>query len=77
MTKKIILIVIIILISVSIISKKYTVGVEDLSYYPFYNTEDKNYSGILKDIMEEFGTIYGYEFEFLPLPVKRLFWIVP
>jgi ABC-type amino acid transport substrate-binding protein len=53
--------------------KIYTIGVEELDYYPVYATKDGNYTGYARDVLDAFAKERGYHFEYKPFPVKRLF----
>jgi hypothetical protein len=54
-------------------SKIYTVGVEGIPFLPYSNYENKNYTGILKEISEEFAKKEGIQFKYIPLPITRLY----
>ncbi|MCV2884984.1 hypothetical protein OE749_09775 [Aestuariibacter sp. AA17] len=50
----------------------FIVGVEDIDYYPYYAFVDSPHNnGFLRTILEQFGKAHHYQFEFIPLPVKR------
>jgi ABC-type amino acid transport substrate-binding protein len=53
--------------------KKLVIGVEDIPYYPYYMVEAGNYKGFARELFDAFGKAAGYEIEYRPLPVKRLF----
>lgn len=53
--------------------KTYTIGVEDLDYFPVYATKDGNYTGYAREVLDAFAKERGYHFEYKPFPVKRLF----
>lgn len=56
--------------------KRYTIGVEDINYYPYYDFVDRQQNhGLLKDILDDFARKQGIEFEYVALPIKRFdFW---
>ncbi len=51
----------------------YTVGVENLDYYPVYAVKDGHYSGYAREVLDAFAKERGYRFEYKPFPVNRLF----
>jgi polar amino acid transport system substrate-binding protein len=51
----------------------YTVGVEELKYYPQYSYEGKEYQGYAKELLDAFANWANIEFKYDILPVKRLF----
>jgi len=53
--------------------KTYTIGVEDLDYFPVYAFKDGNYKGYAREVLDAFAKERGYHFEYKPFPVKRLF----
>lgn len=57
----------------SVSAKTYTVGVENLKYYPHYNHIDGEYGGFAKDILDAFAKSKGYKFSYEARPVKRLY----
>lgn len=54
-------------------AKKFTIGVENLNYYPLYSWNGKKYSGFSKDFFDGFAKSKGYVFRYKGLPVKRLY----
>ena len=54
-------------------AKEYIIGVEDVSYYPFYDFSAKqsNQKSFSKELLSTFFQQHGYKFKFVPLPVKR------
>lgn len=54
-------------------AKEYVIGVEDVSYYPLYDfsAELPNKASFTKELLSTFFNTQGYQFKFLPLPVKR------
>jgi len=53
-------------------ARVYTIGVEDIDYYPLYKTESAQYKGFARDLFDKFGKENGYEFRYESLPVMRL-----
>jgi hypothetical protein len=53
--------------------QKYRIGVENIPYMPFYKTNDGHFEGFVRDLLDTFAKDTGIEFEYIPLPVKRLF----
>lgn len=53
-------------------ARVYTIGVEDIDYYPIYKTESGQYKGFARDLFDRFGKEKGYEFRYESLPVMRL-----
>ena len=53
--------------------KRYTIGVEDIPYMPFYQTSNGEFKGFAKELLDAFAKDNNIEFEYIPLPVKRLF----
>lgn len=51
----------------------YQIGVEDIPYLPFYETKNGQYQGYAKELMDAFAKDEGIKFEYVSLPVKRLF----
>ena len=54
-------------------AKTFTIGVEDLDYYPVYAIQNGNYTGYARELLDAFAKDRGYRFEYKPLPVNRLF----
>ncbi len=54
-------------------AKEYIIGVEDVSYYPFYDFSAKqsNQKSFSKELLSTFFQQHGYKFQFVSLPVKR------
>ena len=50
---------------------KYTVGVEDVAYYPFHDFYRIKNKGILFDVLNAFAKQQDIEFEYVMLPVQR------
>lgn len=53
--------------------KTYTIGVEELDYYPVYAMRGGEYSGYGRELLDAFARERGYRFEYKPFPVHRLF----
>ncbi len=51
----------------------YQIGVEDIPYLPYYETKEKEYRGFVKDLFDLFANDQHIKFEYVPLPVKRLY----
>jgi hypothetical protein len=54
----------------------YTVGTEDIQYYPHYgklNDQDSNFSGYAKDVFDHFSREYNVSFNYKFYPIKRLY----
>jgi|TARA_B110000438_G_C15806668_1_gene647718 hypothetical protein len=53
--------------------KEYIIGVEDVSYYPFYDfsAEKLDQKSFTKELLSAFFDHRGYKFQFVSLPVKR------
>jgi len=53
---------------------QYTVGVEELQYYPLHSTGKNNaFSGYAREVLDAFARQQGYTFHFVPLPINRLY----
>lgn len=53
--------------------KTYTIGVENLEYYPAYTMKDGEYGGYMRELFDTFAQERGYRFVYKALPVNRLF----
>lgn len=53
--------------------KTYTVGVEDLEYYPQYSHKGNEFIGFGRELLDAFAKSKGYKFEYKILPLNRLF----
>lgn len=52
----------------------FTVGVENLQYYPLHTTDRANeYSGYAREVLDAFARQQGYNFLYVPLPINRLY----
>lgn len=55
-------------------NREYTVGVEAIPFLPYSQVnQTKQYSGYFKDILNKFGSQEGIKFNFVPLPINRLY----
>ncbi len=53
-------------------AQEYIIGVEDISYYPLYDFAQKPYKeSFTKELLSAFFRHHGYQFKFVPLPLKR------
>jgi polar amino acid transport system substrate-binding protein len=50
----------------------YTVGVENIDYYPHYAVRKGHYVGYARDLLDRFAAVSGHQFKYVTLPVKRL-----
>lgn len=62
----------ILFLSPSAFAQTFTVGVENIDYYPMYSYEKGQYKGVASEILTKFAATKGYTFEFKPFPVVRL-----
>lgn len=53
-------------------ARVYTIGVEDIDYFPIYKTDSGQYKGFARDLFDRFGKEKGFEFRYESLPVMRL-----
>lgn len=53
--------------------KQFTVGTEDLNFYPHYDFTATDSRGFANEVLRLFAATHGYQFSFQPLPVKRLY----
>ncbi len=51
----------------------FRVGVEDIRYYPQSSSNLGVYSGFGRVVLDQFAKEYGYHFQYVPLPVLRLY----
>jgi hypothetical protein len=55
-------------------ARTYTVGVEDLQYYPLHTiVNGKTFGGYAREVLDAFAKDRGYVFRYVPLPVNRLY----
>lgn len=53
--------------------RDFTIGTEDINFYPHYNFTHVDSNGFANEVLQLFAGEYGYRFSFQPLPVKRLY----
>jgi polar amino acid transport system substrate-binding protein len=53
--------------------KTFTIGVEDLEYYPQYSHKGNEFIGFGRELLDAFAKSKGYKFEYKILPLNRLF----
>ena len=63
----------ILILSTGVASQEYTVGVEDIDYYPIYGERDGSYSGFARELLDNFAQSEGIVLNYKVLPIKRLF----
>ncbi|GAA5179016.1 hypothetical protein GCM10025771_19830 [Niveibacterium umoris] len=49
------------------------VGVEDINYYPFYKTENGNYAGFARELLDAFAAKYKHTITYKPMDIPSLF----
>lgn len=54
------------------VADEFVVGVENISYFPYYTTENGEYRGHARAILDAFAEDSGHTFIYRPLPVSRL-----
>lgn len=55
-------------------SHKLTIGVEKLQYLPLHTVDGNNrYGGYARDVLDAFAAHHGYTFDYVPLPINRLY----
>ena len=54
-------------------AEKLIIGVEEIEYAPYYFTQNGQYKGFARTLFDAFGQEYGYEIEYKPYPIKRLY----
>lgn len=54
-------------------SETFTIGVENIEYYPAYSFEDGEYKGFARALLDAFAKDRGHNFDYRPLPVGRLY----
>lgn len=53
---------------------KFTLGVEKLQYLPLHTVDSSNrYGGYAREVFDAFAAQHGYAFEYVPLPINRLY----
>ena len=60
-------------LSLHVQSKDLTVGVEDIEYYPIYQSKGGVYGGYARELLDGFAKKYNHKLKYKPLPIKRLF----
>jgi ABC-type amino acid transport substrate-binding protein len=51
----------------------YRIGVEQINYYPIYEDDHGEYIGYARALLDAFAKSQGIAFQYVPLPVARLF----
>jgi polar amino acid transport system substrate-binding protein len=51
----------------------FTIGVENLQYYPLSTIQSGEYVGFAREVLDAFARKQGYNFKYIPLPVNRLY----
>lgn len=54
------------------VADNFVIGVENIQYYPYYTTENGEYGGHARAILDAFAEDSGHTFTYRPLPVSRL-----
>ena len=57
-------------------TRSYEIGTEDIEYYPHYgrkNSSDDEFSGFARPFFDKFSNEYQLDFQYTPLPIKRLY----
>jgi len=57
-------------------TRSYKIGTEDIEYYPHYgrkNSSDDEFSGFARPFFDKFSKSYQIDFQYTPLPIKRLY----
>lgn len=55
-------------------ARSFTVGVEDLQYYPLHTiVNGKTFGGYAREVLDAFAKDRGYVLHYVPLPVNRLY----
>lgn len=54
-------------------SNKFSIGIQDMDYYPYYSFRSGIPEGYFFELMDAFSERYGYDFQYRPLPVSRLY----
>ncbi|MCE3263265.1 MAG: amino acid transporter substrate-binding protein [Pseudoduganella sp.] len=54
--------------------RRFSIGVEKLQYLPLHTVDGNNrYGGYAREVLDAFATQHGYTFEYVPLPINRLY----
>ena len=54
-------------------AEKLIIGVEEIQYAPYYFLENGQYQGFARHLFDAFGEQFGYDIEYKPYPIKRLY----
>lgn len=54
-------------------AQNFTIGVEDIDYYPLYSGAEGEYKGYARDLLDAFAKSKGYTFTYTALPINRLY----
>lgn len=54
-------------------AREFTVGVEQTEYYPIYSHRNDQWVGFSREVLDAFAQKKGYKFNYVALPVLRLF----
>lgn len=73
MKKLLFLLTAVTLFNVSLSAEEFTVGVENIDYYPHYQIENGEYRGFARGVLDLFAKQNGHIFIYKPMPIKRLF----
>lgn len=57
----------------SVLAQEFVVGVEEIDYPPFYSIENGRYSGLARDLLDEFARADGLKLTYRTFPVNRLY----
>ncbi|MCG8612304.1 MAG: transporter substrate-binding domain-containing protein [Pseudomonadales bacterium] len=52
---------------------KFVIGVESIDFYPYFATENDEYVGFARELLDAFAKSRGYVFTYARLPIARLF----
>jgi len=63
----------VLIITGTLLSKTFIIGVENIKYYPHYSNENGEYSGYARAVLDAFAEKKGYTFIYNLMPVKRLY----
>ncbi len=53
--------------------REFMVGVEAQPYHPYYSVVNGEYASFARELLDAFAAARGYQFNYVPLPVKRLY----
>jgi len=54
-------------------AQEFTIGVEEINYSPYYHIKNGQYVGVSRDLFDAFAAKYHHQFQYRPLPIKRLY----